>query len=93
MIQTVHMYLLHGGSPRDLKAREELADALEGAEVTEPDDVGTFDIRIEADDMEQALQTVWNAVAASGTDDHIVLFEHPDLPEHWRRQSGGPASS
>ena len=92
MTQIVEMYLLHGGSPRDLEAREELESALEDAEVTEPDDVGVFEIHLEADDKEQALQLVWDAVAASGTDDHIVFFEHPDLPEHWHRVAGGPAS-
>ena len=92
MTQIVEMYLLHGGSPRDLEARGELETALEDAEVTEPDDVGVFEIHLEADDKEQALQLVWDAVAASGTDDHIVFFEHPDLPEHWHRVAGGPAS-
>jgi hypothetical protein len=92
MTQIVEMYTLHGGTPRDLEARKELAAALPDAEVTEPDEVGVFEIHIEADDKEQALQRVWDAVAASGTDDHIVFFEHPDLPEHWRRVSGGPAS-
>jgi hypothetical protein len=33
---------------------------------------------------------VWNAVAASGTDDHVVFLEHPDLPEHWRHRSQPP---
>ena len=92
MTQIVEMYLLHGGSPRDLEAREELETALEDAEVTEPDDVGVFEIQLEADDKEEALQRVWDAVAASGTDDHIVFFEHPDLPEHWHRVAGGPAT-
>ena len=92
MSQIVEMYLLHGGSPRDLQAREELAAALPDAELTEPDDVGVFEIQLEADDKEQALQLVWDAVAASGTDDHIVFFEHPDLPEHWHRVAGGPAT-
>jgi hypothetical protein len=32
-------------------------------------------------------------VAASGTDDHIVFLEHPDLPEHWRACSGRPAAA
>jgi hypothetical protein len=50
-----------------------------------------FDVILDADDQEQALQRVWDAVAASGTDDHIVFFEHPDLPEHWRPRSGRPA--
>ena len=92
MTQIVEMYTLHGGTPRDLEARKELAAALPDAEVTEPDEVGVFEIHLEAGDKEQALQRVWDAVAASGTDDHIVFFEHPDLPEHWRRVSGGPAS-
>jgi hypothetical protein len=92
MTQIVEMYTLHGGTPRDLEARGQLAAALGDAEVTEPDDVGVFEIHIEAEDKEHALQAVWNAVAASGTDDHIVFFEHPDLPDHWRRLAGGPAS-
>jgi hypothetical protein len=41
---------------------------------------------------EQALNIVWDAVAASGTDDHIVFLEHPDLPEHWRARSGRPGA-
>lgn len=82
------MLMLHGGSPRDREAREQLAAALpEDAEVGEPDDIGVFDISLEADDREHALHTVWNAVAASGTDDHILFLEHPDLPEHWRPRS------
>jgi hypothetical protein len=92
MTEIVEMYLIHGGTPRDLQAREELAAALPDAEVTEPDDVGVFEVRLEAGDKEQALQRVWDGVAASGTDDHIVFFEHPDLPEHWRRLSGGPST-
>lgn len=85
------MLLLHDDSPRDLEAREQLAAVLPGAEVTEASDVGVFDVILDADDQEQALQRVWDAVAASGTDDHIVFFEHPDLPEHWRPRSGRPA--
>jgi hypothetical protein len=86
------MLLLHDDSPRDLEAREQLAAALPGAEVTEPSDVGVFDVILDADDQEQALERVFDAVAASGTDDHIVFFEHPDLPEHWRARSGRPAA-
>jgi hypothetical protein len=92
--QVVTMLLLHGGTPRDLDAREELAAALpEDAEVGEPDDVGIFDIVLQADDREDALLRVWNAVADSGTDDHILFLEHPDLPEHWRPRSGQPEAS
>ncbi|MGZ4217347.1 MAG: hypothetical protein ACXVHB_18245 [Solirubrobacteraceae bacterium] len=88
---TVEMLLLHDDSPRDLEARQQLAAALPGAEVTEPTDVGVFDVVLDADDREHALRRVWDAVAASGTDDHIVFLEHPELPEHWRPRSGRPA--
>jgi hypothetical protein len=88
----VAMLMLHYGTPRDQEAREQLAAALPGAEVDEPDDIGVFEVRIDADDFESALQKVWDGVAASGTDDHIVFLEHRDLPEHWRHRSGRPAA-
>jgi hypothetical protein len=88
--KAVAMVLLHGRTPRDAQARAQLAEALPGAQVGEPDDVGVFEVTLEAADREDALTRVWNAVAASGTDDHIAFLEHPDLPEHWRRRSGTP---
>jgi hypothetical protein len=92
--QIVHMYLLHGDVPRDLDARTELAAALgPDVKVGEADDRGVFEITLDAPDIEAALTRVWDAVAASGTDDHIVFFEHPDLPEHWHRVAGGPAGA
>jgi hypothetical protein len=85
----IGMLLFHGLTPRDLRAREELAAALPpGAEVSEPDEVGAFEVALDAEDQEDALRSVWNAVAASGTDDHILFLEHPDLPGHWRVRSG-----
>ena len=87
---SVGMMLKHYGTPRDQEAREELAAALPEAEVGAPDEVGVFVISIEAEDWEEALLHVWDAVAASGTDDHILFLEHPDLPEHWRRHSRSP---
>jgi hypothetical protein len=86
----IGMLMLHDGTPRDLQARAQLAAVLPDAKVTEPDDVGEFEVVLEADDLEDALTRVWDAVAASGTDDHIVFLEHPDLPEHWRHRSGRP---
>jgi hypothetical protein len=88
--QAVGMLALHNSSPRDQEARRELAAALPDAEVGEPDDVGVFEIVLDADDFDDALSRVWDAVAASGTDDHIVFLEHPELPEHWRHRAGRP---
>ena len=84
------MLMLHERSPRDLEARDQLSAALPGAQIGAPDEVGAFEVAVEADDLEQALQKVWDGVAASGTDDHVVFLEHPDLPEHWRLRSGRP---
>ena len=70
----------------------QLAAVLPDAEIDEPDDVGVFEVRLAADDQEDALQRVWDALGASGTDDHIVFLEHPDLPEHWKSRSGSPGS-
>ena len=89
----VEMLLLHPGTPRDVEARAQLAEALPEADVGQPDDTGVFDIRLEAEDEEDALRRVWDAVAASGTDDHIVFLEHPELPEHWRPRGGRPGGS
>ena len=58
--------------------------------MTEPDELGVFEIRLEAEDRERALNRVWDAVAAAGADDHMVFLEHPDLPEHWRARSARP---
>jgi hypothetical protein len=87
----IDMLLLHGDTPRDLQAHEELAEALPEADLGEPDELGVFEITVDADDLEGALQKVWDAVAASGTDDHILFLEHPELPEHWRPRSGRTA--
>jgi hypothetical protein len=86
----IAMLLLHPGTSRDLEAREQLAAVLPDAQIAEADDLGVFEIGLDADDQEQALQRVWDAVAASGTDDHIVFLEHPELPNHWRHLSRRP---
>jgi hypothetical protein len=88
------MLMLHGGTERDRQAREQLVVVLPGgSEASEPDDLGVFEVIVEADDHEQALTIVWDAVAASGTDDHLLFLEHPELPEHWRARSGRPATA
>jgi hypothetical protein len=90
--QAVAMLMLHLGTPRDREAREQLAAALSDAEVGEPDELGVFEVEVDAEDLEAALQRVWDGVAASGTDDHIVFLEHPELPEHWRARAGSPSA-
>lgn len=90
MTAKVGMLLLHPGTPRDQEAVTKLAEALPDAELGEPDELGVFEIAVPAEDQEGALRKVWDAVAASGTDDHVMFLEHPELPEHWRRFSGAP---
>jgi hypothetical protein len=85
--QTVSMVMMHLGTPRDQEAREQLAATLPDAKVGAPDDVGVFEIELDAEDREDALTRVWDAVAASGTDDHLAFLEHPELPDHWRHLS------
>jgi hypothetical protein len=88
---SVAMLLLHAGTPRDEEARRDLAAELPDAEIGAADETGAFEIALDANDQEEALQRIWDAVAASGTDDHLVFLEHPDLPDHWRHVSGRPA--
>jgi hypothetical protein len=77
----------HGATPRDAEARERLAAVLPGADISSADEDGAFMVGVDAADLDAALTIVWDAVAASGTDDHLVFLEHPDLPEHWRSRS------
>ena len=73
--------------PAGEAARERLAEALEPDGRVSPVDqeTGVFDAVVDADSREDALQRVWNALAAAGADDHILFIEHPDIPEHWRQ--------
>jgi hypothetical protein len=88
---TIPMLLMQMGTPRDQEAREALAALLPDADVGEPDEIGAFDIALDADDEEAALTRIWDAIAESGSDDHILFLEHPELPEHWRHRSAKPA--
>jgi len=72
-------------------ARKQLAAALPGAEISEPDEVGVFEVTLDADSQEDALQRVWDGVAAAGADDHVAFLAHPALPEHWRHRAKVPA--
>ena len=86
---TIAMQMLDHGARAD-DARERLRDVLEGATLDGPDETGLFTSALEAEDREQALERVWDAVAAAGADDHVAFAEHPELPGHWRHRAAGP---
>jgi hypothetical protein len=73
------------GGEHGEEVRKAFLAALGDPHATEPDDTGTFEVTIEADTIDDALLAAWNALAASGSEDHILFIEHPNLPEHWRR--------
>jgi hypothetical protein len=75
------------GGPHGDEVRRAFLEALGNPPATEPDETGTFEVTVVADTIDDALLAAWNAVAASGAEDHILLIEHPNMPGHWRRVS------
>ena len=73
------------GGPHGDEVRERFLEALGDPPATAPDDTGTFEVTLEAETVDEALLAAWNAVAASGAEDHILFLEHPDVPGHWRQ--------
>jgi len=59
--------------------------AERGAQASRPDPVGVFVARVPAASRADALQLVFDAIAAAGADDHVAFLEHPEVPRHWRR--------
>ena len=74
-----------GGEARDDLAELRRLLAARGAEAGEPDQLGVFTARVPAASRADALQVVYDAIAAAGADDHVAFLEHPDVPRHWRR--------
>jgi hypothetical protein len=68
----------------------ELALALPEATIGPPDETGVFEIQLRATSFEDALERVWNGVAAGGADDEMAFAEHPAIPEHWRHRVASP---
>ena len=65
------------GHPHDHALRE-LGDTLgEGATLGKPDDDGVVEVSVWADDLDQAVKQVVDAVSAAGVDDHFEIAEHP----------------
>jgi hypothetical protein len=73
-----------GGEHGD-EVRRRFLEALGNPPATEPDETRTFEVTLEAETVDDALLAAWNALAASGAEDHLLFLEHPNLPEHWRR--------
>jgi hypothetical protein len=73
------------GGEHGEEVRKAFLEALGNPPATDPDETGTFEVTVEADTIDDALLAAWNALAASGAEDHILFIEHPNLPEHWRR--------
>jgi hypothetical protein len=73
------------GGDHGEEVRARFLEALGNPPATDPDESGTFEVTVEADKVDDALLTAWNALAASGADDHIVFLEHSDVPGHWRQ--------
>ncbi|MEA2156701.1 MAG: hypothetical protein QOE11_2841 [Solirubrobacteraceae bacterium] len=79
------------GEHKQRRSLEAIAAALgEDAQGTNPDEVGVFEIYLEADDLDEARQRALNAVDAAGSGDHVMLLETDDLPEQWHTRSGKP---
>jgi hypothetical protein len=86
----IGMVLLDRGAAAEVAYRR-LAEVLPGCVASKPDEVGVFEITLHAEGQEEALEKVWDAVAAAGADDHVAFLEHPALPEHWRHRAQAPA--
>jgi len=79
---TVGLIAEHGDTPRDEEARDQLAEVLDDAEIGPIDaDTGVFEVELEADSQDAAIQRVIDAIAEAGVDDHMRLAEHtpPDV--------------
>jgi hypothetical protein len=72
------------------ETRAELARTLE-ADVGAPDEGGLFDLRVEADSRERALQRVADALAALGVDQHFTFPSTTGTGYHPPGERGTPA--
>ena len=72
------------------ETRAELARSL-GAEVGAPDEGSLFDVRVDADSREQALQRVADTLAALGVDQHFTFPSTTGTDYHAPGHRGVPA--
>jgi hypothetical protein len=89
----VGLQLLHPAErARGARAREALGRELPDATFTEPDETGTFEAVLPGGSEEQAVWLVFDAIAAAGVDDDLVMLEHPELRHHWEHRAERPGS-
>jgi hypothetical protein len=74
--------------PHPDQVRDGFLRVLSPVRATAPDETGIFEVEVEAPSWDAALLAVIDAVAASGAEDHLLVAEHPEIPEHWRRLRG-----
>lgn len=85
------MFMKPRGPERDRRSLTAFASALgENVTGTDPDEANVFEIELEAEDLEDALQRISIAIGVSGTNDHVLFLEDPDLPEAWHPHAGKP---
>lgn len=85
--QTVQLVIDGRGGPPD-EALERLREALGDATFGTADETGAFEVSVSAGSFEAGVKRVFDAIAAAGADDHLIVMEHPDIPGHWRRADG-----
>jgi hypothetical protein len=81
---------LQDRSPRATLARQYFVAALGEVVATEPDETGCFEVVLNCGSQDEALQLVWDAVATSGADDHLVIMEFPHIERHWEHRAERP---
>ena len=93
--QTVALYTVTSGD-RVSRARDSLAEALGDARLGDPDDAGGFEVSVDAESPEAAIELVREAFARAGTGDDFVIQEGTEgreIPAGDARQSGDEASA
>jgi hypothetical protein len=90
---TVHQITLEILDPDQHTGEETLAELARslGAEVGAPDEGGMFDVRVEADSRESALQRVADTIAEMGLDQHFTFPSNTGTDYHPPGRRGVPA--
>ena len=84
--QIVRLTLMRDAPDPYEHALRELRQVLgDDVQVPDPDEAGVVEVKLDAAGEDEAVQRVFDAVAAAGADDHFEIAEHPEVPGHWRQ--------